>query len=102
LLGKALWLLIAHPPAAPAVAGQQFEDTMKIAVIAVAVVLAIFRPFLEPHPVSLQGSYEALAHLFVGGVFGGWMVNRSRWLLVTGLGITAVEILSAIASAFRG
>jgi hypothetical protein len=52
--------------------------------------------------VSIQGSYEALAHVFVGGVFGAWLVNRERWLLWTGLGITAVEILSAIASAFRG
>ena len=54
---------------------------MKIAVIAVAVVLGIIRPFLAPHPVSMQGSYEALAHLFVGGVIGAWMVARVRWLL---------------------
>jgi ABC-type Mn2+/Zn2+ transport system permease subunit len=75
---------------------------MKYAVIAIAVVLAVIRPFLAPHPVSMQGSYEALAHVFVGGVFGAWIANRERWLLWTGLGITAVEILSAIASAFRG
>lgn len=75
---------------------------MKFATILVAVALAIIRPFLAPHPVSMQGSYEALAHLFVGLVFGAWLVSRERWLLWTGLGITAVEILSAIASAFRG
>lgn len=75
---------------------------MKIAIIVVAIVLGVIRPFLEPHPVSMQGSYEALAHVFVGGVFGAWMVNRDRWLLWTGLGITAVEILSAIASVMRG
>ena len=43
---------------------------MKFAVVAIAIVLGIVRPFLSPHPVSLQGSYEALAHLFVGGVVG--------------------------------
>ena len=44
---------------------------MKFAVIAFAVVLGIVRPFLSPHPVSFQGSYEAIAHMFVGGVIGG-------------------------------
>ena len=43
---------------------------MKFAVIAVALVLGIIRPFLSPHPVSMQGSYEAIAHLFVGGIIG--------------------------------
>jgi hypothetical protein len=75
---------------------------MKVAVIIISIALAVVRPFLAPHAVSMQGSYEALAHVFVGGVFGAWMVNRERWLLWTGLGITAVEILSAIASVFRG
>lgn len=73
---------------------------MKIAVIAIAIVLAAIRPFLAPHPVSLQGSYEALAHLFVGGVFGAWLVTKSRWLLAIGIGMTIVEIASAVAGAF--
>ena len=69
---------------------------MKFAVIAVALVLGIVRPFLAPHPVSLQGSYEAVAHLFVGGVIGAWLVTRARWLLVTAIGLTVVEIGSAV------
>jgi hypothetical protein len=73
---------------------------MKIAVIAIAIVLAVARPFLAPHAVSLQGSYEALAHLFVGGVFGAWLVTKSRWLLVIGIGLTVVEIVSAVAGSF--
>ena len=48
---------------------------MKIAVITLAVAVAIARPFLPPHPVSMQGSYEALAHLLVGGVFGAWLAS---------------------------
>ena len=68
---------------------------MKFAVIAFAIVLGIIRPFLSPHPVSFQGSYEAIAHMFVGGVIGAWMMTRARWLLVTAIGLTVVEIGSA-------
>jgi hypothetical protein len=69
---------------------------MKFAVIAVAAVLGIIRPFLPPHPVSAQGSYEALAHLFVGGVIGAWIVTKARWLLAIAIGLTAVEVVSAV------
>jgi len=73
---------------------------MKFAIIAIAVVLGVIRPFLSPHPVSMQGSYEAIAHLFVGGVIGAWLVTRARWLLVIGIGLTVVEVASAVASSF--
>jgi hypothetical protein len=73
---------------------------MKFAIIAIAVVLGVIRPFLSPHPVSLQGSYEAIAHLFVGGVIGAWLVTRARWLLVIGIGLTIVEVASAVVSSF--
>ena len=69
---------------------------MKFAVIAFAIVLGIIRPFLSPHPVSFQGSYEAIAHMFVGGVIGAWMVTRARWLLVTAIGLTVVKVGSAV------
>jgi hypothetical protein len=73
---------------------------MKFATIAIAIVLGVIRPFLSPHPVSLQGSYEALAHLFEGGVVGAWLVTRACWLLVIGIGLTVVEVASAVASSF--
>ena len=73
---------------------------MKFAIIAIAIVLGVIRPFLSPHPVSLQGSYEAIAHLFVGGVVGAWLVTKARCLLVIGIGLTVVEVASAVASSF--
>jgi hypothetical protein len=73
---------------------------MKFSIIAVVVVLGVIRPFLSPHPVSLQGSYEAIAHLFVGGVIGAWLISRARWLFVIGIGLTIVEVASAVASSF--
>jgi hypothetical protein len=69
---------------------------MRYVVIAIAVVLAVIRPFLSPHPVSAQGSYEAMAHLFVGGVIGAWMVTKARWLIAVAIALTAVEVGSAI------
>ena len=71
---------------------------MKFAVIAIAVVLGVIRPFLSPHPVSLQGSYEALAHVFVGGVIGAWMVTKARWLIAIAIALTVVEVGSAVFS----
>ena len=68
---------------------------MKVAVIAAAVFVAAVRPFLTMHPASLQGSYEAIAHLLVGGVLGAWIVARQRWLLLTAIGLSVVEIASA-------
>lgn len=75
---------------------------MKYFVIAVVAAFAAIRPFMPPHPVSLQGSYEAMAHIVVGGLIGAWLVNRQRWLLWTFLGFSAIEVLSAGASFMRG
>jgi hypothetical protein len=69
---------------------------MKYVVIAIAIVLGIIRPFLAPHPVSLQGSYEAAAHLFVGGIIGAWMVTRARWQMLIAVALTIAEVGSAI------
>lgn len=65
-------------------------------VIAIAVVIAIVRPFMPMHPVSPQGSYEAIAHLFVGGILGAWLATRERWLLAIAIGLSVVEVLSAL------
>ena len=45
-----------------------------------------------------EGSYQALAHLFVGGVIGPWLVSKSRWLLWIAIGLSIVEVSSAIAN----
>ena len=74
---------------------------MKPLVIVVVVLIAIARPFMPTHAVSWQGSYEALAHIIVGGVFGAWLATRERWLLATGLAVSAVEVICAVSAAFR-
>jgi hypothetical protein len=56
--------------------------------------LAIGRFFVPTHGLSPAGSYEAVAHLVVGGLAGAWLVSK-RWdylgLLV---GLTAVELVA--------
>lgn len=69
---------------------------IKYAVMTAAIALGIIRPFLAPHPVSRQGSYEAIAHQFVGGIIAAWRVTRARWLLATAIALTVVEVGSAL------
>jgi hypothetical protein len=74
---------------------------MKPLVIIAAVLIAALRPFMPLHSASLQGSYDAMAHILVGGLFGAWLVNRARWLLMTALAVSAVEVVYAVSSFFR-
>jgi hypothetical protein len=74
---------------------------MQAVVILVAIVIAVLRPFLPTHPVSLQGSYEAIAHMVVGGILGAWLVSRARWLLYTAIALSVVEVVCATIGALR-
>jgi hypothetical protein len=64
--------------------------------IGIALLIAAPRPFLPAHSASLPGSYEAVAHLFVGGIVGAWIVTRQRWLLVIAACLSAVEVACAL------
>ncbi len=64
-----------------------------------ALAVGIVRPFLTAHPLSLEGSYEAFAHLFVGGLIGAWLVTRERLYLGLVIGLSIVELVSAF---FKG
>jgi hypothetical protein len=74
---------------------------MKPPIIIAVVLIAIARPFMPMHAVSWQGSYEATAHIFVGGLLGAWLANRERWLLISAIAVSAVEVVCAISSLFR-
>ena len=71
------------------------KETAVIGVLwAACLLLACARPFMPTHQLSLPGSYEAAAHLFVGGLIGAWLADRSRrHLLVMAGALTAVEVL---------
>ncbi len=62
--------------------------------IVLSFVLAAARFFVPGHPLSLAGTYEAFAHLFVGGLIGAWLATRDyRYLLFLGA-LTLVELFA--------
>lgn len=62
--------------------------------ILLAVIVTGGRFFVPGHNLSLAGSYEAFAHLFVGGLIGAWIVSRKAWMLWI-VGIMSVVELAA-------
>jgi hypothetical protein len=65
-------------------------------IVLVALAVGIVRPFLTSHPLSMEGSYEAFTHLFVGGLIGAWLVTRERLYLGLVTGLSIVELASAL------
>lgn len=65
-------------------------------VLAAAVAICMVRAFVEPTHVSVSGSYQAVAHLFVGGLIG-WAVAERRWRfgIVAGV-MSVVEVAAAV------
>lgn len=59
-----------------------------------AALLAYFRFHMSSHPVSIDGSYEAIAHLFVGGLLGAWLVSRKYFYLVLVVALSGFELFS--------
>jgi hypothetical protein len=49
----------------------------------------------------LFDSYKAFAHLWVGGLFGGYFVGGSVFLLTTAVVISLVELAAFLKSRFR-
>ena len=62
-------------------------------VIALAVVIGVARPFMPSHPVTWPGTYEAAAHLFVGGLCGAWLVKRETRYAVLVVVLSLVELI---------
>lgn len=71
---------------------------MQVAVVVFACVLAALRFGIDPHPVSADGTYEAVAHLFVGGLVGAAMTGCKCWQFLVGVAVTIslVEVVAAV------
>ena len=63
--------------------------------IFVTIVVGAIRYFITPrlNLPTAEGSYEAFAHMYVGGLFGAWVVDRTRIsLLVQGVAVSLLEL----------
>ena len=69
---------------------------MKI-ILFIAIIFAVLRFFIPSHPLSPSGSYEAFAHLFLGGLIGAFCVSKYKPYLWTILGLSAIEIIAFFA-----
>ena len=70
-------------------------NTLKtIGLFAVCAVLGIIRFQTTSHALSPTGSYEAFAHLFVGGLIGAWLISRENLYGLLALGMSAIEIIA--------
>jgi hypothetical protein len=59
-----------------------------------ALALAVGRFFVPTRELSAVGTYQAFAHLFVGGLAGAWCASR-RWVfLVLFVVLAAVELVA--------
>ena len=72
------------------------ENVERGLIVSTALAVGMVRPFLTSHPLSMEGSYEAFAHLFVGALIGAWLVKRERLYLGLIVALSIVELASAL------
>jgi len=70
-----------------------FCPTDLLAVLAAAFALGRFTLVTHVTP-SVGGSYQAFAHLFVGGLVGAYLASRKRDYLWLALALSAVELFA--------
>lgn len=68
---------------------------MRRLTIITAVLLGLTRLAITPrlNLPTATGTYEAVAHLFVGGMFGWWLSTRSKLALQIIVALSALELL---------
>ncbi len=62
--------------------------------VLVCVVFSVLRFFMPTHSLSLPGTYQAFAHLFIGGLIGAWLVSKEKSYLFMLLALSAVELVA--------
>jgi hypothetical protein len=67
---------------------------VNLVLLVVAVTFGVFRFTMPSHPLSLPGTYEAFAHLFLGGLIGAWLISKDRFYLLLILALSVVETVA--------
>jgi hypothetical protein len=76
--------------------------TRQSAIVGFGVVLAVVRVWMavaiQPSPFGWDQAYKDVAHLFVGFLFGGWLVDLQPWKWKLFWFLIFVEIIAAVSS----
>lgn len=79
--------------------GHQETNVAMWPTFAIAFALAVGRVYIgmtePPRPLSWQGSYEALAHVFIGGLLVAAVMGRG-WQVPLFWGLVLVEVCVAV------
>lgn len=67
---------------------------MRAALWLVALAMAVLRFFIPTRDLSPSGSYEAFAHLFVGGLLGAWLATKKCKYLKVAVFLTVIELIA--------
>lgn len=67
---------------------------VNIVLLIVALAFGILRFSMPSHQLSLPGTYEAFAHLFLGALIGAWLVSKNKFYLFLILALSAVETVA--------
>lgn len=79
--------------------GRRVEYPLHLTVcVLITVFLCVIRFRFDAHPVSPIGTYQAIAHCFVGGLIGAWLTDRrgKRWAGQLAILMCVVEIIAAV------
>jgi hypothetical protein len=72
---------------------------MNRAILSLACLVVFVARFTVPsHALSWPGTYEAIAHLLVGGLVGAWLASRDRKYLYMFLFLSCVEMAAFVLS----
>ena len=63
-----------------------------VLLVLICIMFSVARFFIPTHPLSPHGSYEAFAHLFVGGLIGAWLATKEKLYLILTVLLSAVEL----------
>lgn len=69
-------------------------------IILIAVLLLIARVFIHPAAPTIAEVYKDAAHLFVGGLFVAWRIQKNKWQKYLFIIMCAWELLIASGSRF--
>ncbi len=65
-----------------------------LALLLVAIGFGVARFYMPTHALSPHGSYEAFAHLFVGGLIGAWLATKDKFYGWLALALSVLELVA--------